>query len=184
MGSPTVHGTHRISSEEEIFGENCWKLTEMVDKNVMLLTSGAMSKLGTNLSPAIVTTEIATFVSQKSFQIVARLAKTSDGKESLTRYSKIERIENVQDDFFLPPNDFEKMTPKTFQEYADVLRYFASGHRRADDLTGTRNLSTRPVTKRPISHSESSVEFRFKVLLVFFVCLSGLFALCKLFASR
>jgi hypothetical protein len=105
-----------LAGEETVLGIECWKITRKFDANEnvrAVLSNGGFGDVR----------EIENYVAKDTFRLHARIVKDSKGIPLLTmRYTDYKDIE-VEDKFFALPGEFEKVIPKSREEYLAVLRY-------------------------------------------------------------
>lgn len=104
-----------LAGEDTVFGIKCWKITRTFASNNAhsLLIAGGFEDMR----------EIENYVAKDTFRIHARLVKDSEGKSLLTLWYTDYKDIAIDDDFFALPGGFEKVIPKSQEQYLAVLRY-------------------------------------------------------------
>lgn len=126
MGNPSLYDDYKISADEVFSAIPCWKLSRVVNPHVMMATLKHLTKRDPG---KMMPSTIETFIAKDTYRLVGKLVKFETGNVSITRYSQFEPLGNVQDEFFLPPPDYEKVIPKSISEYSTFLLNMASKRR-------------------------------------------------------
>jgi hypothetical protein len=151
---PNVVNEYRIASEEQFNGMACWKLSQLIDTKLLTTTASSLTDRRVDNVPR----EIETFVEKGSFRKVAGVLRYENGTVSSTKYSNIEQLDEVPDDFFLPPPDYEKVIPKSLPEYGLLLREIASSRRKTRSDSQALTNSKRSEVKSVKGMEYSSVK--------------------------
>ena len=103
-------GDFVLAGEQTLSDVKCWKITRTLHSAINFGAFGDIK-------------ELENYVAKDTFRVHARIAKGSDGKPVLSlKYTDFKEVE-MDDNFFSLPAAFEKVIPKTQEEYLAVLQY-------------------------------------------------------------